>query len=52
MRWKEIYIQNVILKKGLTAHEKETYMRVDMLNSVTSSQQIFGAKKTKSISTP
>ncbi len=26
-------MQNVIMKRGLGAHEKERYMRVDMLNS-------------------
>ncbi len=26
-------MQNVIMKRGLRAHEKERYMRVDMLNS-------------------
>ncbi len=36
MRWKEIYIQNVIMESGVRAHEKETYIRVDMLNCDTS----------------
>ncbi len=39
MRWKEKYMQNVIMKKGLRAHEKERYMRVDLLNSDNNSEK-------------
>ena len=39
-------MQNVIMKRGLRAHEKERYMRGDMLNSdnISHDPRAFSAK--------
>ncbi len=51
MRWKKMYIQNVIMKKSLKAHERKRYMRIDLQNSDIPPKLISEAEKTKSIST-